>query len=200
MANPVVANLLRGPAVVWYAPVGEAPPADSVAAGVAWGGNWARLGYTKADLEAEYEAEEQEFEVYEELTPVDRNKTAENLTLETTLAEVTSAYLALGTEGTASTTAPGAGQVGKDELVQGGEAELTKRAWGFEGIYVDSAGTKRPVRVFIWKATSKLNGKLTFGKAASPGITLQIKALADTSKAVGQKLFKMQRVTAAATS
>lgn len=200
MAAPVVTNILAGNAVVWYAPVGEAVPADSVTAGTTWGGNWARLGYTKAALSMLYEFDELDIMVEEELTAVDRRKTAENLTLETTLAEVTSAYLALLTSGTATTTAAGASQVGKDELTVGGESVIDKYAWGFEGTYTDSAGAAFPVRVFVWKGTAVVNGALEFSKADFPGVPLQIKALVDTSKSVGQKLFKLQRVTAVATS
>jgi hypothetical protein len=147
-----------------------------------------------------YAAEEVDLVVEEALTPVARVKSGETLTLETTLAEITSAYLSLGIGGTASTTAAGAGQVGKDELVVGGTTTETVRAWGFEGTYRDSSGTSYPLRVFVYRATAIVNGALEFAKASYPGIPLQIKALADTSKTVGQQLFKLQRVTAAATS
>lgn len=200
MATPVVSNLISGPAIVYYAPEGESVPADSVAAGTTWGGNWTRVGYTKAPLTMTYEAEQMDLEVEETLTAVRRVKTSENLTLETTLAEITSTYLSLAVGGTASTTAAGAGQVGKDELVVGGVATETVRAWGFEGTYVNNSGTSYPLRVFVYRATAIINGALEFAKASSPGITLQIKALADTGKTAGQQLFKLQRVTASATS
>jgi len=199
MGNPTVTNLLAGGAVVWYAPVAEAVPADSVAAGTAWGGNWERFGFTKTPLSALYDFEELDMMVQEELTAVKRRKTAENMTLETTLAEVTSDYMALFTSGTATTTAAGASQVGKDELDVGGEFEIDEYAYGVEGTYTDASGNDFPVRVFIWKATAKLNGALEFGKEDYPGVPLQIKALVDASKSAGQKLFKLQRVTAAAT-
>jgi len=79
---------------------------------------------------------------------------------------------------------------------------LDENAWGFESMYVSATGVKFPVRVFVWKATSKLNGELAFSKKSGeyPGIALQIMALADTSQNEGLQLFKFQRVTAAATS
>jgi len=203
MANPTATNILVGGAWVYYAPVGETPPADSVAYGTAWGGNWARVGFTKEPLSALYEDEQMGVGVEEALTDVKRVKTLENLTLETVLAEVTSTYMNLAVgAGTVTTTAAGAGQVGKDEYAVGGEILLDENAWGFEAMYVSATGVKFPVRVFVWKATSKLNGELAFSKKSGeyPGIALQIMALADTSQNEGLQLFKFQRVTAAATS
>lgn len=198
MGNPTKANILFGKAVCYYAPEGEAPPADSVGEGVAWGGNWVRVGYTKTMLSALYEFDEGLLDVQEELTELDRFRIAEHLTLEVTLAELTSTYLGLGTSGTVTTTAPGSGQVGKDELTLGGEVEIDRYAWGFEGTYRNSSGTKFPVRVFVYIGQAKMNGALEFSKASYPGIPLQIKALPDTTKSVGNKLWKFQRVTAAA--
>ena len=200
MGSPTVTNILHGPVIVYTAPVGESVPADSVAAGTAWGGNWARIGLTKAPLTAGYEFEEGEAMVEEALTAVKRWKTKEDLTLETTLAEITAEYLEMAWGGTNTTTAAGAGQVAKDELDLGGEATLEELAWGFEGIYTDSSGTEFPVRVFVHKATAKANGELEFGRESEfPGIPIQIKALADLGQSQGERLFKFQRVTAAAT-
>lgn len=200
MADPVVANILAGGAVVWYAPEGESPPDEnSVGYGADWGGNWERVGYTKTPLTCAYEFDELDVMVMEHLAPVKRVKTAENLTLETTLAEIEADYLGLATSGTVTDTAPDVGQVGKEELNVGGEIDLDVYAWGFEGRYVDANGNEFPVRVFIWRGTAKLNGALEFGKEDYPGIPLQIKALADASKSKGEELFKFQRVTAAAT-
>jgi hypothetical protein len=202
MGDPVVANILAGGATVYYAPVGETvPDENSVGVGQDWGGNWERVGYTKAPLSALYEFEEADVEVEEELTTIKRLRSKENLTLETTLAEVTADYLALATHGTVTVTAPGASQVGKEELDVGGEHVLDEYAWGFEGVYVDGSGDEFPVRLFIWRATAKINGALSFSKRSGeyPGIPLQVKALVDAGKTTGGKLFKFQRVTAEAT-
>lgn len=195
-----VSDILHGPVAVWHAPVGETPPADSVAAGAVWGGNWAKFGFTKTPLSANYEFDELEIEVQEALTAIDRRKTRENFTLETTLAEMTAANLGLGSSGTVTTTAAGASQVGKEELEVGGDDALDQYAWGFEGTYIDDDGDEFPLRLFIWKGTAKTNGTLEFGREDYPGIPLQVKALADTSKDKGKQLYKFQRVTGAATS
>ena len=45
MTTPVVADLIVGPARVFYAPVGEAlPDESSIGYGDAWGGNWTEVG------------------------------------------------------------------------------------------------------------------------------------------------------------
>lgn len=89
--------------------------------------------------------------------------------------------------------------MGKEELDAGGVSTLTKRAWGFEGKYVDEDGATFPIRLFIWKGTASMNGDLEFGKDDYAGISLQIEALADRTKSLGQQLFKMQKVLEPAT-
>lgn len=193
-------NILIGGARVFYAPVGESLPADSVAWGAAWGGNWAEVGYTSAALAWMVSRETKEVEAQQTTLPIKRVVTKERHAFETVLAEVSSSHLQLAIGGTATTTPAGAGQVGKDELEAGGEAIMDERAWGFEGIYVDSTGTERPARCWIYKATAVINGDLEFSRETETGINLRIEALEDSGKAAGKRAFKFQRVTAAATS
>lgn len=195
----VVSDIIVSPATVFYAPYGEAVPADTVAAGAAWGGNWAKLGYLKAPLAMSYEFDELDVEIEQSLAPVKRVKTSENLTLETTLAELYLDGIQLGSGGTVADTAAAAGQPGKEELTVGGDAALTERSWGFEGSYVDEDGATFPVRVFVWKATAVLNGALEFAKGDYTGTPLQVKALADMTKTVGQRLFKISKILEPAT-
>lgn len=203
MADPVATNVMVGGAVAWYAPVGEPLPDEtSVAFGGDWGGNWARVGYTGAPLAFKYEDEHADLEVEEHLTALERIKTKEDAMIETVLREITPAYLALVTGGSVASTAAGASQVAFDQLNLGGQHLLTKYAFGFEGVYIDATGAKFPRRFFIYRATTKLNGDLTFSKRNGefPGIPFQAKALVDPSKAVGSQLVAMQHVTAAASS
>ncbi len=195
-----VADILHGPVTVNYAPVGEALPADSVAAGEEWGGNWETFGMTKESLKCDYAFDELEIEVQEALTAVKRVKTKENLTLETVLAEITADNLSLAANGTVTKTSAGASQVGKEEVDVGGDPALAEFAWGFEGTYIDDDGNEFPVRFFLYKGTAKQNGAIEQGREVSPGIALQVKGLADTTKTKGSQLFKWQKVTAAATT
>ena len=201
MANPVVANIIYGRALVYYAPVGEAVPADTVAAGATWGGNWKRVGYTQEAVTMAYEDEQTDIGVQEELTPVNRFKSAESLIIETVLSELIPDYMELAVgAGAVASTAQGAGQPPKETFNVGGQAVLRSYQWAIEGTYRDASNNEYPVRFFIWKGNGKLNGELEFAKDREngTGVPLQINALADTGKAVGQKLFRMVRITGAA--
>jgi hypothetical protein len=200
MANPVITNLIKTGAIIYYAPEGEAEPDEtSIDAGVAWGGNWARVGYTKAPLASLYEFEEFDIEVEELLGPVKRRKTKENITLETVLAELEADYWSLVADGTVVDTAAGGSQKAFESLEIGDVAIRTVRHWGFEGQYVDSAGATQPIRVFLPRATSNINGAMEFSKRTDDysGIPIQIKGLVNTTN--NNEMFKWQRVTGATT-
>ena len=192
-----VADIMHGPVKLYRAPVGTTPPADTVAVDGTWIG-WTAFGYTKEALTSNYEFDEQEIKVQQALTAVERFKSAENLTLKTTLAELTPANMQITTSGTATTTPADTGQPPKDELVVGGESVIDKYAWGFEGTYTDSAGATFPIRLFVWKGTAKMAGEQEHGQEGYVGIPIEVKALADLSKAVGQQLYKFQRILGAA--
>jgi len=203
MSVPVAANIILGGALVYYAPVAEAVPDETaVAAGVTWGGNWVRAGYTKAPVTFVYEDEHFMAEVEEELTAVKARRIKEDARIETVLAELTPAYWNLATGGTVTSTSAGAGQTAFESLPVGGLATLPAYAYGFEGTYINSAGASFPLRLFIHKGIAKINGPLTFSNRNSeyPGISLQINALADTSQSAGGKLYRFERVTAVASS
>lgn len=202
MATPVVTNLIKSGAVVWYAPVGETVPDETtVAYGAAWDGNWQRVGYTKEALAFTYEEERVDIEVEEVLSIVEQRRIHEAAMFETVLAELTGGYLQLaaGGQGTLTTTPAGAGQKGYEEITFGDKAVINKKAWGFEGMYLTAAGVEQPIRVFIYKGTATLNGALEFSKKSDDytGIPIQIQALADTDN--GNRLWTFQRVTAPAT-
>jgi hypothetical protein len=192
-----VEDIFLGPVKVWRAPSGTAKPDETtIAFGEAWGAGWTVLGYTKTPTSMNYETEELDVKIEESLGAVKRRKTDEALTIETTLAELTAANMAVAVGGTVVSTVAGAGQRAYEELEVGDEPVLTEYAWGLEGEYVDSAGASFPVRFFVHKGTAKLGGALEFGKEDYPGITLQVKALMDLTQTAGERLFVMQRVTA----
>ncbi|MCA9936196.1 MAG: hypothetical protein H6662_15625 [Ardenticatenaceae bacterium] len=195
------ADILISPATIWYAPVGEPLPDETtIAYGAAWGGNWAQIAMTAEALAMNRDLSTFEAMIEQSTLPVKRSVTEEKVAFETVIAEFTGDHLVLVMGGTNTPTAAGVGQVGFEELVAGGEVTLDERMWGFEGKYVDTAGAVFPVRVFIYRATSVLNGALTFGKGEQTGIPLRIDALGDLTKPIGQQLLKVQKVTAAATS
>lgn len=196
-----VTDILLAPAKIYVAPTGEAAPADTIAFGTAWGGNWVDVGYTLAPLAIRYNIERYEVFVEQITAAVREIVTKESLEAETVLAEFTGANLEkLFNGAVASDTGAGASQPAKTEVVVGGITQVTLRQWGFEGLYENASGTDFPVRILIWRASSILNGDLQFAKAKETGMGLRITARADTSKAVGQNLMKIIKITAAATS
>lgn len=204
MSNPVVANVIKSGARLWVAPTGESIPDEtSVAYGAAWGGNWARVGYTKTPLVMAYTSEEFDVEVEEELGPIKRRRVRETMTLETTLAELTAAYLQLAAsnQDSVSETPAGGAQKAYEETGLGGEAILTEKKWGFEGLFITSGGDEEPIRLFVHIGTAMVNGNLEFSQKNTDytGIPIQIKALADTSQTEGQKFCLFQRVTSETT-
>jgi hypothetical protein len=200
MADPVVANIMKSGAISWVAPVGEAfPDETSVAAGAAWGGTWARWGFTKEPLTLAYEDEEHEVEVEEFLAAVDRIKIGESAMLETVLSEFTGDYLKYALDGALTTTAAGAGQKGFQELLVGNDSQKPEFAIGFETIKYNATGVALPQRIGFYRCTLKLNGELKFSRRDDDhsGIPLQAKALTNTTTG---RLIWSNLVTAPATS
>jgi hypothetical protein len=196
-----ISRITLSVAQIWYAPAGEALPDETtVALGASWGGSWTKLGYTSAPVVAEYAFEIAEADIQESLAVVKRAKKAESFMLETMIAELDLAQYKLATEGATTVTAAGASQVGYTDLDLGGSNALTERVWGFEASWTNSSGVSFPVRLFVYKATSQAGGQLSWGKADYIGLPLKLKAVADMSKSQGSRLFKLQHVTAVATS
>lgn len=199
MANPVAANILKSKAILYIAPAGEALPDETtIDVDEAWGGNWARVGFTKTPTVLAIEEEQFGIEVQELLNAIDRVAIKQSARFETTLAEVTGEYLALLLGGTPSTTAAGAGQKGYEQLDVVSRFLLTKYIVGLEGSRL-VAGVAQPVRFFFPRCTLMVGGELEFSQKTSDytGLPIQISALDNDA---GTAWFQMQRITAAATS
>ena len=192
-----VADILLSPARIFKAPIGEAlPNPNSVAYGGTWGGNWVDIGYTLTPITVGYSQDLFKLEVEQITLPVKGLVTMEEVTIETTLAEITAANLTLAFGGSVATTAAGTGQVALEQLTSGGSSSISYYAWGLEGLYIDSSNNQLPVRILIYRGSATLNGSLTFSKKAAVGIPLTINAWADTTKAVGAQLWAFQKTTA----
>ena len=196
-----IQTITLSPATLWQAPLAEPLPDETtVAFGADWGGNWTPFGFTNGALTFAYEFDNAEADIEQSLAMVKRKKTNERSFMEARLAEFCLAVLTNIWEGTVTTTAPGVGQVGFEEWNVGNDNNLTERAYGAEGSWVDSSGNRFPIRVFFYKATSAQGAQLQFSKNEFIGIPFRIDALGDLSQSFGNQLVKIQRVTAVATS
>jgi len=192
-----VSDIIISPATVYYSPVAEALPSkDTIAFGQPWGGNWVNVGYTLTPISLQYDQTLFELMVEQITLPVKRLRTEEKAMIETQLAEITGLNLTLPLDATITTVAASATLRGVETIEAGGKVNVTERQWGFEGLYAVQGTVQLPIRLFFFKATTELNGKLEFSKKAAVGIPIQVKALADTTKAVGKQIMIMQRVTA----
>lgn len=194
------ADLLKSKAILWMAPVGETlPDPSTIGFGVAWGGNWAQVGWTNAPLKAFYTDERHVTKVEEFLAPVKDWRISEEVKLETVLAEFKADHFVLLADGTVVTTAAGSGQVGVDELSIGGNAVVTQYAVGFEALRIDSAGVNQSVRYFVPIATFKGNGELEWSQKTDSYVNIPITLMGFVDTATGI-ISKLEVVTAAATS
>lgn len=190
-----VSDLFAGPVAVYYSNYATTLPADTLAVGGAWPAGWTRWGFTKDPLKVAYNFDQLDYMIQEALAAVHRIRSKEELLIECVLAELTPQAMHLAMDGQVTTTAPGAGQPGKDEFTVGGDVKLTVRQWGFEGDYIDEDAANFPIRAFVWRATAVTGGQLTFGKTETLGLPIKISALEDTTKAKLQRLWKFQKIT-----
>lgn len=200
MAGEVqVSEIMQSNAILRRAPVGTALPAASLALNGDWPAGWDRVGLTNSPLTLAYKFEVVEAEVEEFTAPVARRRIKESVELETTLAQGANLeLLALATSGNHSEVEPGVGTVGYEDFDIGGEQALDHYIYGYEGQWIDTDGTTYPVRAFTGPATAIEGATLTYAKKEYTGIPLKVSSLADTSKAAGQQLLKVRRVTAPA--
>lgn len=193
MANPNVFNIIKSNAIIYVGPVGEAPPDANHAAGLAWPGNWQRVGFTKEAVTLKYEDTRTSIEVEEVLAKIDEIRTSEMVQAETVLAELTGDYLHLLVGGELDKVES------LEKLEVGNEVRVDKKAWGFEGVRFDETDQARPVRFIIYRASAKLNGDLQFSKHEDDytGVPLHVEGMADMAHS--GKVFEFQRVATAPT-
>jgi hypothetical protein len=166
-----------------------------LAVGAAWPSGWVDAGLTLEPSKVTYSYDKLDIKVQQELGPVRRIRTAEDLMLESVLAQLSTGLLALAFAGETTTTAAATGVPGYETFTIGGKYNLPIRMWGLEGSYVDETNVERAIRVIIWQATSDAGGELSFARDAVAGIPLKLSALPDFTQPKGARLMKIIRVT-----
>lgn len=193
-------DILVSGAWFWYAPEDTAfPDETTIGVGASWGGAWEWVGTTTAPLGMNIATEEFEVDIQQSTVAVLQSITSEEITLSTTLAEMTAENMQLLFGGNITTTAAGVGQKGYTELKAGGRTQRTVYSVGFEVRHTLTDGTLMPLRLFFHRATLALGGDIPFDKGAPSGIPITITVLADTAQATDEQLFVWQKVTAVAT-
>lgn len=163
MPSPVVTNVLVGSAILYTAPFGTAFPADTVAAGAAWGAPWTYIGGTEEGVTTSYTINPND--VFIDESPIPATTAAQTAVFEFrfSLSEDTldSIKLAYGAGGTLTTVTSTTGVAAKKKLVL--SSILSKLACGFEG--VNAAGFPR--RVFVPAVRSVGSVETAYRRAAN---------------------------------
>lgn len=198
MADLLVAEIIKGAAKVFCAPVGTAPPANTVLIGQDWGGDWERIGFTRAPLTFGYAFETVNLDdIQEVLGAIESSKSSEELNIETVAAQLN--LEVLGITWNAAASAPVAATstaYGYEEFGLGGDESLVKKALGFEVATRNDDGDLLGLRAFIWRAVSRAGGNLEFSRTAYTGIPFQMRALIDITKPIGHRFATVRRFTA----
>jgi hypothetical protein len=147
-------NVLVGTAQVWYAPftppnTPEPAPADTIALGASWSGNWVAVGATDQGVTFSVDVKTNDILVEEQMTPALVTVDSEDISITFTSAEdvVANMLLAYGT-GSSAVQAPTSSLIGKTTLTLG--KTLNQFSVGFEG--TNSFGLFR--RVYIPRAVA----------------------------------------------
>lgn len=203
MAAPVVANILYGPAVVWFRTVDSSfNPAtlDTVGATSDLPSPWVRYGFTEGPTAFKYNREEKSIMTNEHLSAVARFSTAEEGTFTFTLKEPNPGVfnLAAGLEYTTSVGAASSGVPGFEQFTVGGQPELAEHMWCLSSTYRNAAGVALPVRLYIWRGTSRVTDGLAWEREETPKLVVEVSALVDINRQLSQRLFAYRKVTAPA--
>ncbi len=196
------ADILIGPGRLFQAPLAEANPDETtVAYGAAWGGSWVTMGDFLEGEGVALSIEEEFTKVYTEQSTAPKNavRTRREAVLSVSLAEHSVTNMALILDGTATTTAAGAGQKAFSDIPFGTNSDVDFYKWGIEGLRKDTADNNQAVRYFFHKGFIGLSGDLDFAKQNPTGVPIEITILGDGSQTAGEEIGTLQIITANAT-
>lgn len=156
----------------------NAMPADTIAYGADWGANWVDRGYTTGGVTLNMNLTRGEIRVDQEFDPIVRPITGRNVTMGTTLAEMTPANLQLASGmGTLTSVAPSSGVRGHNDLDLDSTITDQYYSWGFDIRQPDGEA----FRVMIYKGIATGSPAPAFTPDAPAGMALEVSALVDTS-------------------
>ena len=191
-----VTNIVVGPGELYLAPVGTTPPDENDDI-LVWSG-WTNMGYTDGGVEVEYTPEVADHFVDQETGPVKETLTSENFLVRAPLAESTLANLNKAISASTFTTeAAASGVTGKDILTVG-TGPLTEWALGFEAESPESQadGTQGWRLLVVWRVLSVSAIGQAYRKGEKTLFNSEFKALVQSSKPKGERLFRLVDWTA----
>jgi hypothetical protein len=176
-----VGNVIVGLAQLYVAPYGasgEPAPADTVAKGAPWGGNWVAMGGTSQGVAITMAPKTVDITIEEQMTPADVVIDTMDISVKVTLSEdvIASMQLAYGGGGVITTQAATGTLIGKTTLTLADS--LANLSVGFEA--TNSFGYWR--RVYIPKIVSVASVETSYRRAKAQRMyPVTLRAICDPS-------------------
>ena len=193
-------NLIAGPLQVYIGPLSEpVPELDNIeppGITVTPAGNWVQVGFTVEDFETEYTPTWEGVDVNEACADVESHLVKEEGSIAFTLQEqdLTMYNTAMAASNLTSVAA-GADQTAQDILTVGSDTSNPKKS-----LLVLGSNPEGGSRVMhVYKAQSEDASTFTRGRKLT-GTAVKFKFFADTTQSVGEQLFNITDITAAASS
>lgn len=190
MAQTVTNIVLPGPCLVYIAPYSssslEAAPANSIAKGTAWGGNWVEVGYTTGGVSLQASTEHLTVSMDQVNAPVTDFIVGQSGSLTFAAGEATRTNLkqALGygtlTEGSTESTLG----------VSATDAFATYYTVGFE-VYGPGAASARYRRCIVWKALPKGEFEIAGKKDEAMTVGYSFEARHEAQATSTERLWKL---------
>lgn len=188
MTQTVGNVVLPGPVMVYVATESEAAPANTVAKGSAWAGNWVEVGFTAEGVEVEVQTEKYAVEVDQYNAPIKDFLTKQEVSFKFKAAEATLTNLkqALGYGTVTSGSTESTLGVGAADGIP------TVYSVGFEA-YAPGASSSNSWyrRLIIWRGSMQQMGTLEHKKDGMVTVEYSVRALVDTSQSASERLFKV---------
>lgn len=183
----VASEVLVGPARLLIAPIGSTlPTLDGSVDPVIWDAAWKEVGYTEDGTMLAYNPTVKDIMVDEEMAPVKKILDAEKATISCKASQSTLKNLN-ATIAASTYTHVAAGANAETTTLEVGSGVLTEIMVGLEGL--SPAGKQRII--IGYRGMPQANVSLSFKRSDKTVTPIEIGLLADSTKAVGKRLFKI---------
>lgn len=194
-----VSKIMVGSVALYTAPAGTTAPNLDGTYPIVWPSGWAKIGYTDSGVDLSYSPSIKDIKVDEEAAPVMYVLDTEKAEVIVTIAEATLDRLnkAISASTLTGPTSPDVTH-GKLTTLDFGSGTLNEIMVGFEGYAPpDTPGaTLLPAVGIGWRAMAQGNVKLNFKRVDKQMFQVSFSLLADSTKALGKRLFEIIHITA----